>query len=304
MKYVCGALAGVCVVVVGMLSASAALADQEVVTFAVGDYKQTNGAGYCCSTCGELANPSSDATAFLDGGAFSTLYDQVASYANTGVDGRDFTDATQYAWGDDDIDPSGIDYADVIFFSGHAGWSSVTDTSHLVMGDDNVGESCTPTLGDDDSGSRHMELGNGGTGEEADIMVLYACNNPQYEVWQLNGYNATSHSSGQFNMINGFHGDVWEVSGYQDDLEGYATDAKWNAIGDAWIDRMYDPRNAGADDNCPLTLAYGANQSETDDFYVNAGWNDFHDTGSRSGAPRLYYLCGCDPVDGGALPPC
>jgi hypothetical protein len=282
---------------------ASAKAESEAVTHAVNDYAWTNGTGYCCSTCDDLTNALTDASKFNTGGAFATIYDQLTNFQNMGVDGADFTDASQYSGGADSVDPYGTDYADVIFFSGHASWSSSGNYAYLVMGDSNPGETCFPRIADDTAVWRHMEFGNGGSGQEADAFVLFACNSAQYEVWEAGGYNLLSHSAGQFNLLNGFHGIVWEISGYQTDLQNYAADARYDAIGDAWIDRMYN--NDGSSDNCPMPILWGANAAETDDYYSNAGWLDFHNTGARSGTlPRIHYICGCDPVDGEALSSC
>lgn len=281
---------------------ASASADNEAVTHAVNDYALTNGYGYCCSTCDDLTHATSDATKFNTGAGFATLYDQLNNYTNQGVDGADFTDASQDPVGADSVDPGGTDYADVIFYSGHGSWDPSGNYSYVVMGDSNTGESCTPRIADDSAVWRHMEFGNGGAGEEADAFVLYSCSSSQHEVWLAGGYNLLSHSAGQFNILNGFHGIVWEITGYQTDLQNYATDARYNNIGDAWIDRMYASNVNGSADNCPMPILWGANRTETDDFYINAGWLDFHNTGARSGViPRGLWICGCDPNDGQAM---
>jgi hypothetical protein len=292
---VCGTL--LCLGVV--TQATSALATFEVVTHAVNQYAQTNGAAYCCAGCAELANPTGDANVFLTGGQFSSNYNQVQQWTNRDVDGRDWVDPAQFAWGADNNDPQGTDFADVIFYSGHGDYGSAAQESHIFVGDNNAGETCAPRVSDDTPAQRHMAFGL-----DADAFVTFACNTAQHEVWELGGYNALSQAGSQFNMLNGFHGVVWEVSGYQTAIQNYAADAIYDGMGDAWIDRMYTNR-PGAEDNCPVPTNWGANVSETDDYYNNAGWLDLRDTGARSGTlPRIHYVCGCDPQTGEALPAC
>lgn len=286
---------------VGLATTSTALAETEVVTFAATLFAKTNGSAYCCSGCDDLSQPPTDASKFLEGGF--AAYTQKKSWSGAAVDGRDFTDATQFSWGTDSNDDAGTDFADVIFYSGHGSYNSASQYTYVVMGDNNSGETCSPRIADDTAASRHMEFGNGGSGEEADALVFFACNTAQYEAWMAGSYHQLSAAGGQFNILNGFHGIVWEVSGYQTDLKNYAADAINNGIGDAWLDRMYDPRSGANTSNCPISIGWGADSSQTGDYYMNAGWADFHDNGAR-GWSHMYYICGCDPDSGQAIPTC
>jgi len=274
-------------------------ADTEIVTHCVDWYAKKHGSGYCCSTCDDLP-AQSYCTRFGVGGDFFNIYDQSELWVNQDVDGRDFTDSTQIAWGQDSNDDQGTDFADVIFYSGHGSWISSVNEVQLTMGQSNAGESCRPTISFD--ATLHAELGNGGSGEEADVFVSVSCYSGQYEAWSGGGFDLLSHASGQFNMLNGFHGVVWLESGTNTSLGQYAAAARYNGVGDAWLDYMYNGRGASPD-NCPTSLGWGANSVETADYYNNAGWLDFHNNGSRS-YYTIQYICGCNPDDGETLPTC
>ena len=135
------------------------------------------------------------------------------------------------------------------------------------------------------------------SGRDANAYVLFACQSAHKCVWDDGGYSPMD--QGQFNILNGFHGLVWEASGYQDDLKDYAYHAKWNDVGDAWLDDLYRYRYVNSS-NCPVAIVWGANEAEMDDFFENAGWFDFHNTGAH-GFSTFYYLDNCNPRDGDKL---
>lgn len=283
----------------GACLASAALADYELVMFTPEHF---GAAPLCCAGCDELPNTIQDGQHFDN--AFGS-YDRKKHWTNTAVDGRDFSETAWVPWGADSTDPGGTDWADVIFYSGHgtrvcsafAGW-----WSEIAMGDDNSPpsgtEDCKPhTAFRPGSTNGHVRLGGDTPNEDANAYVLFACQSAHKCVWENGGYSPMDR--GQFNIMNGFHGIVWEASGYQDDLEDYAKDAKWNDIGDAWLDEMYRYRLAGKN-NCPVSILWGANESEIDEFYDDAGWFDFHDVGAHS-TSGFYFLDGCNPKDGEKL---
>jgi hypothetical protein len=251
--------------------------------------------GFCSADA--LTNASEDAF-YIDNGIAG--YDQVDYWTDLYNDGRDFTDPAQFAWGVDNDDPYGTDFADVIFFSGHSG-ASCTGTPRVWITPGDNADGCTIYVAHATAASRHATFGGATAGSDADAFVTFGCNTTQYCAFTGAAYDGMS--QGQFNIVNGFHGDVAEVSGYQSDLSSYSNAAEFNDIGEAWLDWMYDPDVGGGADNCPSSIVFGANSSETDDFYANAGWFDFHDNGART-TNNFYRLCGCDPIDGPALPGC
>lgn len=251
----------------------------------------------CCSGCDDLPNTIQDGQHFDAGFA---QYDVVEHWKNSAVDGRDLTDASLFAWGADTSSPGGSDWADVVFYSGHGSRTCDQFTGHwsqIVMGDDNAGETCNPRTAWASGFDGHMRLGGNTASRDANAYVTFACQTAHLCVWENGGYSPMD--QGQFNIVNGFHGIVWEASGYQDDLEDFANDAEWNDVGDAWLDRMYRWRKSG-ENNCPVAIVWGANEAEIDDFYDDAGWYDFHNTGAHE-ISGFYYLDGCNPKEGDKL---
>lgn len=275
------------------LAAHPALADRELVMFTPEQY---GASPLCCSGCDDLPNAIQDGQHFDN--AFSG-YDNVEHWSNQGVDGEDFGESDWLDWGADDVATSGTDWADVIFYSGHGSrtcsqfagwWSSI-----------NMGEAtrCSPRTAYRDGSTTNGHLRFGGTtaSRDANAYVLFTCQSAHRCVWENGGYSPMD--QGQFNIVNGFHGLVWEAVGYQDDLHDYAFHAQWNDIGDAWLDDLYRYRYAGSS-NCPVAVLWGANEGEIDDFLDNAGFFDFHDTGSHS-ISGFFYLEDCNPKDGEKL---
>jgi hypothetical protein len=275
------------------LSAEAHAA-RELVMFTPEEF---GNAPFCCSGCDDLPNTVQDGQHF-DAGFGS--YDVVQQWQDQAVDGRDFTDPAVFAVGADSTSPSGTDWADVIFYSGHGSRTCSQFAGHwsqIVMGDNNAGEACSPKTAWASGSNGHMRFGGTTANRDANALVTFSCQSAHLCVWENGGYSPMD--QGQFNILNGFHGIVWEVSGYQDDLEDYANDAEWNDVGDAWLDRMYRWHKSG-ENNCPVAIVWGANEGEVDDFYDNAGWYDFHDTGAHA-ISGFFYLDGCNPKEGDKL---
>jgi hypothetical protein len=272
-----------------------ASADRELALFTPEIYGDGD---FCCESCDDLPNAIGDGAHFDDGFA---SYDEIVENQNTTVDGRDFADSGWFAWGADSDATSGTDWADVIFYSGHGSATcdpAVGHYSSIVMGEANQGEVCSPRTADRSGSSNgHMHFGGPTPSRDANAFVTFSCKSAHKCVWENGGYSPVD--NGQFNIWNGFHGTVFEVNGYQDDLEDYAEDAEWNDIGDAWLDHMYRWRKPG-ENNCPVAILWGANDGEMDDFYGNAGWYDFHNTGSH-GYSNFYYLNNCNPKNGPKL---
>lgn len=228
---------GAAVLLLGV--AGRAGADFELAMFTPENF---GNAPLCCPGCDDLPNTIQDGQHFDN--AFSS-YDVERHRTNQEVDGRDFAEAAWLPWGADSSALVGTDWADVIFYSGHgsracspfSGWFS-----SIVMGNDNSPpsgpEDCSPvTAFRPGSTNGHIRFGGTSPNEDANAYVLFACQSAHRCVWENGGYAPMDR--GQFNIVNGFHGIVWEALGDHDDLEDYAKDAKWNDIGDAWLDEMY-----------------------------------------------------------------
>jgi hypothetical protein len=271
-------------------------ADNEFVAISAEDY---GAAGRCAGD--PLSNANEDGL-YMDNGF--TAYDQREYQTNALYDARDIADQNNFAWGADESDPYGSDFADVVFLSGHSGSSCTTGSERVwVTPGDSSDPTCAPYLAHKTSASRHARLGGVTAGRDADALVTYGCQTTQYCVYTSGAFKGLSATDGQLNMLNGFHGDVAEIAGYQADLGSYSSAAVNNDLGEAWLDYMYGTWSGGAYENCPSAIGWGANTTETDDFYSNAGWLDFHDTGART-ITRYYALCGCDPYNATALPAC
>lgn len=269
-------------------------AARELVMFTPEDF---GAAPLCCTGCDDLPNTIQDGQHF-DAGFVS--YDVQEHWKNQAVDGRDFTDPDVSASGADSTSPNGTDWADVIFYSGHGSRTCDQFTGHwssIVMGDRNDGETCSPRTAWASGFDGHMRFGGATASRDANALVTFACQTAHKCVWENGGYSPMQRE--RFDVLNGFHGIVWEVSGYQGDLEDFANDAEWNDVGDAWIDRMYRWRKSG-ENNCPVAIIWGENEDEVLDFYDNAGWYDFHDTGQHA-ISLFIYLDGCNPKDGDEL---
>jgi hypothetical protein len=255
-------------------------------------------AGYCSGDA--LTNANEDAGYIDDGMIF---YGQLAYWTNLSFDGADLTDAVNFAWGADETDPTGSDFADVVFVSGHSGGNCTSGSERvwITPGDDDDG--CNIYLAHKTAASRNITLGGTTEGRDANAMVTYGCMTTHYCVYTAGSFAGLSRSDGQFNLLDGFHGDVAEVSGYQSDLSSYSNDALYGAMGDAWLDWMYSPNIGTGEENCPSAIGWGSSTTNIDSFYNTAAWHSMPSTGSRT-TTKFYRICGCDPHNGSALPGC
>lgn len=209
-------------------------------------------------------------------------------------------------WNDsssDHVEPSGTDWADAIFYVGHGNRSCAPSTnyyvSYITMGDDggNPVANCNVALGS--SMGTNIVLGNGGTGEEANILVAKACHAAQLCVWQAGVLNSLrAPGTTEFNMFNGHHGlgivspnDVSEFDTYLDNAES-------SGIGWLWVIKMTDMPPIFTD-TCGVSIVWAASPADADDHFFDSGFKDFHNTGS--GFTYYYGLDGCDPEDGEEL---
>lgn len=248
---------------------------------------------------GDTLNNANEDALYFDNGL--TGYDQLVHWTDAFYDARDFIDPV-FSIGMDDVDPSGSDFADVIFVSGHGGGSCASGNERIWLTPGDNADMCTFYLAHQVVSSRHVRLGGTTAGSEADAFVAYTCNSTQRCAFLAGSFDTLSVSGGQFNILNGFHGDVAEVSGYQSDLSSYSTSVLYNYVGDAWLDWMYAYIGSGAY-NCPSSITWGTNTTKTTEVFEQHGWYDFPGSGTRA-TSTFWRLCGCDPVDGDALPSC
>jgi hypothetical protein len=281
------------------ISALAATARAETsYEFVAHSAENYGSSGYCSGD--PLTNANEDAT-YVDNGI--VFYNQKEFFTNLLFDGRDITDQVNFSWGVDENDPNGSDFADIIFISGHSAGSCTAGSERSWINPGDNADGCAIYLSHKTSSSRHMTLGGATEGRDANAMIIYGCLTTLYCAYTAGSYDALSRSDGQFNLLNGFHGDVAEVSGYQSDLSEYSIDVVYDSMGDAWLDWMYWPDIGNGEDNCPSSIGWGANTSEMDDFFNNAAWTSLPNNGSRT-TDKFYRICGCDPHNGAALPGC
>lgn len=168
------------------------LAAYEGAVFGVNNFG-SNSDGLCCPGCSDLNGPIHDAVKVREA-LIEIGYSKVKLNQNKAVDGRDWQDALK-----DHVDPYGTDWADVVFYSGHGGRSCSQDWSRIWMGDYNSGERCGVYTDD-------IEFAEGGSGEEANVMILAACQTMHRCVWQGGGYRHIDggNSGTQFTTYNGY----------------------------------------------------------------------------------------------------
>lgn len=273
-----------------MIVSASAFAEYEMVAFGVRSF----GAADECPGS-DLTYPVLDATKVHN--ALEDLgYDQHQLYSSHDVDGRDFTDRAREDWGRDENDPTGTDFADVVFYAGHGFRKCEANKyySGLVMGDFNHGnETCLP------NSKSNMIFGD--SGGDANVLVFAACQSAQYCVWDHLGYNPLLNNMA--NILNGFHGASHDDSTLDELYEDYIYSAENNGLGDDWVDLLTIIRSGSDNDDCATSVIYGKYRSDRDNQYNNGGFFDFKDTGSHSGT-GMYYICDCDPNAGDPLPSC
>lgn len=151
-----------------------------------------------------------------------------------------------------------------------------------------------------------MRFGNGPYGEDDDhdtnIGISFSCNSAQLCVWKGGGYSAMSR--GKFMIWNGFHGLSYDSKDNYNRLRSYVRGAKYDGIGDDWVDEMTDLKFWWWEpyEQCATSVTWGANKSELRTHYKKGGFRDWHNVGR--GWTGIFYICKCDPTNGERLPKC
>lgn len=275
-----------------LLVSAGARAEYEGVSFGVELY---GGPSPQCSASG-LNSARNDADAVRD--ALSTMgYPQSEYYEDDDVDGYDFIDDAYCWWCSEDVDPTGTDFADVIFFSGHGGRTCASPVwrSAISLGDStSTTNACWLSLG-------NMRLSNnGGDASDANVMMLSSCQSAQKCVWDNHGFDSIVSGSTQFNILNGFHGLSWDNDDNTSWLGSYVTGAETEGLGDDWIDWMTDASFWYTEDQCATSMTWGTDSAACDLQEDHGGFMDFKITNPLN-VTRYYYLSPCDPEDGEAL---
>ncbi|MFT3767049.1 MAG: hypothetical protein QM820_16245 [Minicystis sp.] len=300
-RRVTSALVGIAVA----LGAASALADNEMVVYGVSNF---GGTGECSGD--PLPSFSTEVDTIrsrFDGWIAAGDWDVARSFKNTGLDKIDLADSTKLTGGADSSSPGGIDSTDVGFVLTHgaAEWSSGRVYSRWVMGSDSYGSGswtdCRVFTDTD------VSWGNGGT-NDLEIFISRACQSAQYEVWRAGvtdatvpAYFAVRTTSGTLSTYLGFHGDAYSGASHVTEMDNFVQHSLHDGIGENWIDYLYDPDPGANDDQCPSAIVFGSTATARDHMYTWGGFRDREDTGTK-GVATYYYIKGCDPLNGQALP--
>lgn len=225
-------------------------------------------------------------------------WDSVSSLVNMSVRTDLWTDRSKVNSIDaqDTQANAGADSADVLFVHTHGGHSVANNHSWLAMG--NNADNCDAVT------NWHMSFGNTtsvGTGQ-LDIAVVKACQSGDYEVWKKGGYRTAlinNNTNSSFTMWNAFHGDSSCGNFVKSYVKDYASSSKNDGVGENWIDEAYDW--GLIEDDCPVSIVFGASKSLRRNMYEYGGWRDRKNTGSKTGS-TIFYVSGCNPDNGMKLP--
>ena len=256
-----------------------------------------NGTGEC--TCTKDGSPCADSTWFTSFASTfdsrmtgSLAYDQTEKWTNQQVDPVDIVDASREAYGADEVDPYGTDFADAIFTSSHgnAVCSGSDYRSSFGLGQAHSGQTCWPETDHD------IEWGD----TDADVAIIFGCQSVQLCVWDHNTYAPMD--AGSFKMLMGFHGTMWLNSDANGRLDDFLADTATDDIGEYWVDYLTDIQFWPWEnpDQCATTVLWGSTYGAMDDMYDYGGFKDFWGTGTHS-LSSFYSYNGCDPHDGPEL---
>ncbi|NOJ91393.1 hypothetical protein D7W82_04355 [Corallococcus sp. CA049B] len=271
-----------------LLLPAAALANETHV-YGIANF---GGAGQCSAE----SHPVHTKTAAEFASYFNSLkssghWSDVQTINNAGVRADIWTDASKAAAVDakDTQANVGVDDANVLFVHTHGGHNEGALRSWLVMGN-NV-DACSAVT------DTHMRLGNG----KLNIAVVKACQSGDYQVWKQGGYQTLVTPSSGFSMWNAFHGDSACGNFVKRYVRRYVANSRVDGVGENWIDEAYRWRAFKNNDDCPVSIVFGATEAQSVAMYEAGGWNDRKNTGSKVGS-NIAYVGGCDPDNGQKLP--
>jgi hypothetical protein len=282
--------------------AGTAGAEEEAVGFGIDEFSAGS------NPCGALVpasdlNHSAEWVDLLDDIFAAEGWAQTTPWIDGGVDGRDWSDPLEeVTYGDDADNDNGADHADVALVVTHG--AHVHDPggyySSFMMGDDAEGDpddSCFPDTQD------HFRLGNDGD-NDVEVAIMVSCQSAHRDVWEDGGYFSVRNSDGGFSTWLGFHGNSYDGTTDRNRFEDYLNDSFDNGLGDNWVDELY--RNPlGADNSqCPTAVIFCGSEANCDDQHVWGGFEDRFEVGSSESKTlsKYFYLGGCDPGSGPALP--
>jgi len=223
--------------------------------------------------------------------ASAGLWDSTKIAYDTAVRATQWTDASQAppcsGCTAADTATKGVDSADVVFIHTHGGNDS--NGSWLWMGSETYG--CYADT------ANQMLLGN----TDLNVAVIKACDSADYDVFTSGAYDQMASPSGEFTVWNGFHGISSCSSAVTSYVTTYTAGSLYDGVGENWLDEAYNPSPLPMEDDCPVSIVFGATASERSDMYHWGGWKDLKNTGNKTGSTYFYWK-GCWPTGGNQLP--
>lgn len=269
-----------------------ALADEESAVYAMATY----GGSDCDSA---LGNPGNLIYSLSMGDRWVDAIDAWGTFEinqaleNSTPEGEDFEDSSLDANGtDDQTSPNheGVDTHDVVYVISHGTHTCSSPVYESVFAfpdsDATLSDDCSPSTDED------MYLG------DTDLNMFYTtgCGSSHYCVWDNDGYDLMD--SGSFALWAGFHGINTDGPGIPGAVTDFVSGTRIAGAGSHWISEMNHIRLFANDDDCATVVVWGANSTYTDNYYLNAGIEDFSVSVGSHSMNAIYYVDGCDPDDG------
>lgn len=273
-----------------IVTPSVALADYESVAFGVNDYDGTNA---CDDT--DLQWSVDMAQGWRDKMINATTgpgYDYSRVWFNGDVDPEDFIDS----YAAEETYPTGTDWADVVFFNGHAGStcsSGPTSYTTLLTGDD-LGVDCHVTLG---TAMNEVEFGeNAATSSDANMFIMHASNSLAWCVVE-DGIIFEIDAGGtgtQFTMLGGFHNSPWNEASNKSEAEAYIGNSINSQLGENFI---YTLALGQGDSNreCTSMVITSSSLTNANTLFFYGGFKDFKSTGTHT---QHWYYSNCGDTCG------
>jgi hypothetical protein len=278
-------------------------AEEEAVGFGIDEF--SSGSNYCGGlVVASDLNHSAEWVDHLDDIFAAEGWAQTTPWVDGGVDGRDWSDVLEETtYGFDDDDNSGADHADIALLVTHGGHTHGAggNYSYFMMGDNATGadpdESCFPDTRD------HFRLGNDGD-NDAEVAIMVSCQSAHHDVWTDHGYDGVMNSDGGFSTWLGFHGNSYDGTTDRNRFEDYLNDSFSNGLADNWIDELYRNPIGGDNSQCPTAVIFCGTVDNCNDQHTWGGFEDRFEVGSTEikTLSKYFYLGGCDPGAGPALP--
>lgn len=269
------------------LVSPAAFASTEATLYYVNDHDGANACG------GSDLSWGNDTVGHLSTKLQNWSFDSVYYHGNAWLDHQDVTDVTEDSDGWDHTGPHGIDSADIGMMYSHGGYDCSPDHfATVTMGDGVNGDECTYNYSDAISGN---DAWWGDT--DLNALIVDTCFSAQWCVWNNSALYAVS---GNFAALLGFHGISFDGSTHTNHFENFVNGARYDGLGDDWVDDMTWRPGGSDNDECAVAVVYDDTDNAADFIYDHMGFDDWKTPGNH-GTSYYYYINGCDPDSGKAL---